>query len=118
MNKFLKGFSFAFAGIWYALKTQVNMRFHLVAAIVVVGAGLFFKLPTIEWFAVGIAITLVWSAELFNTAIESLTDLATKEIHPLAKVAKDAAAGAVLICAVFALLVGLKVFGKYLLALL
>lgn len=115
MKKFLKGFSFAFAGIWYALKTQVNMKFHFIAALVVIGAGFYFDIQDIEWFLVGLAICLVWTAELFNTAIESLTDLVTKEVHPLAKVAKDTAAGAVLISSTFALLLGIHVFWKYLL---
>ena len=117
MKKFLKGFSFAFAGIWYALRTQVNMKFHLIATLIVIAAGFFFKIQNFEWYFVGLSITLVWAAELINTSLESLTDLVTKEIHPLAKVAKDSAAGAVFICSLFALITGIVVFAKYVIAL-
>jgi undecaprenol kinase len=117
MKKFLKGFSFAFAGICYALKTQVNMKFHFIAMLFVLAAGFAFQITDLEWFFIGFAISLVLTAELFNTAIESLTDLISKEIHPLAKASKDAAAGGVLICAIFAFIVGLTVFTKYLIAL-
>jgi diacylglycerol kinase len=117
MKKFLKGFSFAFSGIWYTLRTQGNMKFHLIATFVAIGIGFAFNIQKLEWFFVGLSITLVLAAELFNTAIERLTDLVTKEIHPLAKVAKDAAAGAVLIFSIFALITGIAVFGKYIIAL-
>jgi diacylglycerol kinase len=118
MKKFLKGFSFAFAGIWYALRTQLNMKFHLLATVAVIGAGLLLKIEKIDWFFVGLCVTLVWTAELFNTALETLTDLVAKEIHPLAKVAKDVGAGAVLICSLFALITGILVLGKYIIALI
>ncbi len=114
MKKFLKGFTFAFEGILYALKTQVNMRFHLAASILVLGLAFYFQLTTNEWLFITLAITSVWTAELFNTATEALTDLVTKELHPLAKVAKDCAAGAVLITALFAIAVGGFVFLPYL----
>ncbi|MFT4968551.1 MAG: undecaprenol kinase [Chitinophagales bacterium] len=110
MNKFFKGFYHAFDGIKYAFQTQINMRFHLVVGAIVIVAGIILHLTRIEWAFIALSITLVLSAELFNTAIESLTNLATKEIHPLAKVAKDCAAGAVLITAIFAIIIGCLVF--------
>jgi len=113
MKKFFKGFKFAFEGLFYAFKTQMNMRFHFAAAIVAILLALFFSISLIEWLFILLSIALVISAELFNTAIEALTDLATKEIHPLAKIAKDCAAAAVLIVSVFALVVGVIIFSKY-----
>lgn len=115
MRKFFKGFYHAFDGIKYAFQTQINMRFHILVGVIVIIAGFIFKLTQLEWSLIALAITLVLSAELFNTAIESLTDLATKEIHPLAKVAKDCAAGAVLITAIFAVVIAGLVFVPYLL---
>lgn len=116
MNKFFKGFYHAFEGIKYAFQTQVNMRFHVIVAVIVIMLGVVFKLSVIEWSFIALAITLVLSAELFNTAIESLTDLATQEIHPLAKVAKDCAAAAVLLMAIFAVVIAGLVFVPHFLA--
>jgi diacylglycerol kinase len=115
MKKFLKGFHFAFEGLVHAFKTQVNMRFHLFAAFLVVIFAIYFKITLQEWLWVLLSIALVFSAELLNTALEALTDLASPEIHPLAKIAKDSAAAAVLTLAIFAILVGLIVFLPYLL---
>ena len=114
MKKFFKGFVYAFNGIAYAFRTQVNMRFHVFAGLLVVGTGFYFHITSSEWAIIAIAIGLVISAELFNTAIESLTDLATQEIHPLAKTAKDCAAAAVLVCAILAVILGGIIFIPYL----
>lgn len=111
--KFIKGFKYAFEGIVYAFKTQLNMKFHAMAAILAIALAFYFSINIVEWLFVLLSIALVLSAELFNTAIEALTDLYTRETHPLAKLAKDCAAGAVLIVSIFALLVGIIVFGKY-----
>lgn len=110
MDRFIRSFGFAMAGIFDAFKTQPNFRFHCVAAIFVLFLGLFLEVETYEWLWLVVAIALVLSAELFNTAIESLTDLASPDIHPLAKRAKDAAAAAVLVLALFAIAVGGLVF--------
>lgn len=115
--KFIKGFKYAFEGIVYAFKTQVNMKFHITAAIIAIIMSFYFSITLTEWFFILFCISLVISAELFNTAIEALTDLSSKDIHPLAKIAKDCAAGAVLIVAIFALIVGNLVFCKYIIAL-
>lgn len=110
MRKFFQGFKYAFDGIKHAFQTQINMRFHVLAAAIAIIIGLSFKLSFIEWGFIALAIALVLSAELFNTALEALTDLATQEVHPLAKVTKDCAAGAVLITAIFAAIVACLIF--------
>lgn len=85
------------------------MRIHVVAAAIAVMMGVIGRLTAGEWLWVALSITLVWSAECFNTAIERLTDLYGAERHPLAKAAKDTAAAAVMITAVFAAAVGVAV---------
>jgi len=105
-----QGFSCALAGIVNTLKSEATFKVHLVAALLVVAMGLFFRLTAIEWLWVALSITLVMAAELINTAIESLADLVSSEYHPLIKKTKDAAAGAVLITALFAIISGLVIF--------
>jgi diacylglycerol kinase len=110
MMKFLKGFSYAFNGLKYAFSSQINMKFHILATLFVIAAGLFFKIENWEWIAIVLCISLVMALELVNTAIEKLTDLSTKEIHPLAKIVKDCAAAAVLIAAIGAAVAGCIIF--------
>lgn len=110
MNKFLKGFTHAIDGIASTYKTELNFRFHAAALVVVLFAGLFFELSATEWMWVALSCTLVLAAELFNTALEALSDALSTAYHPLIKRAKDAAAAAVLITALFSLVVGLLVF--------
>lgn len=121
MNKSLNGlakrpwkdtFLAAFNGIAYALRTQRNLRVHMVVTLLVCLFGLVFEIDKYEWLWLGLSITLVIATEMMNTAIESVVDLVTSEWHPLAKVAKDTAAGAVLITAVFAIIVGICVFAE------
>jgi len=106
-----RSFKHAFAGIWVLLSTQHNAWIHALATVVVVVAGLLAELAAWEWCAVVFAIVGVWVAEAFNTALEFLADAAQPEIHPLVKKAKDVAAGAVLLAAVGAVVVGMVVFG-------
>jgi diacylglycerol kinase len=115
---FLHSFKYAFAGLRYGLKTQRNLRFHAVAASAVLIASAGFGVTREEFWRLILAITLVVAAELINTAVELAVDLAMPEPHPKAKAAKDVAAAAVLITAVFALYTGLDVFGGYFLGLL
>lgn len=89
-----------------------------MAIIVSISLSFYFSISLLEWIFILLSIALVVSAELFNTAIEALTDLSSKHIHPLAKIAKDCAAGAVLVVSLFALLVGILIFGKYILMML
>jgi diacylglycerol kinase len=87
------------------------MRFHLAAAFVVVVVASWLRVDALDWLWLSAAITAVWMSELLNTAIEHTVDLVSPEIHPLAKIAKDTAAGAVLVTAVFAVVVGAIVLG-------
>ncbi|EIJ78915.1 undecaprenol kinase [Bacillus methanolicus PB1] len=103
-------FVFALEGIVSSIKKEKNLKIHLVIAAGVIIAGITFSLSAIEWVAVIIAIGGMLALELVNTAIERAVDLVTDEFHPLAKHAKDAAAGAVLIYAVMSAIIGLIVF--------
>ncbi|HTS96674.1 MAG TPA: diacylglycerol kinase family protein [Streptosporangiaceae bacterium] len=107
---FWRSFSFAGQGVWRAVRTQRNMRVHLLAALAAVAAGLILRIGAADWAAVLTVIGLVLTAELLNTVVEALVDLCASEFHPLAKAAKDMAAGAVLIASAAALGVGLAVF--------
>lgn len=112
----LLSFKFAFAGLWVMLKTQHNCWIHAIATATVVGVGLFLHITLQEWALLVIAIMMVWVAEGFNTAIEFLADMVSTEFHPLIKKTKDVAAGAVLIAAIGAVLVGLLLFLPYILS--
>ena len=102
----LDSFNYAITGFIYAVRTQRNMKIHMVAAILVIGFSLFTEITKVELLVLFIAITMVMAAELFNTAIEHAIDATTNHYHPLAKIAKNAAAAAVLITAVNAVIVG------------
>ncbi|MCX5757273.1 MAG: diacylglycerol kinase family protein [Candidatus Hydrogenedentes bacterium] len=111
-----KSFRCALRGVMHVFRTQPNAWIMALATAVVVAAGCFFHVHRIEWALLATAIFLVVVAETMNTAIESLTDLASPERHPLAGQAKDAAAGAVLLTVLFALLTAILVFGPRVLA--
>jgi len=100
----------AMSGIVRAVRTEPHMPIHLMASVLVTAAGFYFSISKMEWLVLLITIALVIGAELINTAIEYAVDLATEEIHPLAKAAKDIAAGAVLVTAVFAVIIGVIIF--------
>jgi diacylglycerol kinase len=107
---FFRSFSFAGQGVWHVVRTQRNMRVHLLAGAAAIVAGLIVRISAADWACIVLAIGLVLTAETLNTVVEALTDLYTGEYHPLAKIAKDAAAGAVLISSVAAVGVGVAVF--------
>jgi diacylglycerol kinase (ATP) len=109
-NTLIKSFQYAYEGILYALRTQRNMRIHWFLATITMTATVVLDVSKADIFAVFFAIALVIGLELINTAIEKTVDLVTLDFHPFAKVAKDAAAGAVLFAAIFAILVGVVVF--------
>lgn len=111
VRKRAASFGYAFRGVGAALRTEVHLWFHAVATVVVVGLGLYFGLARWEWAAVVLAVGAVWCAELVNTAVEAVVNLVSPEFHPLAGRAKDVAAGAVLVMALAALVVGLLIFG-------
>ena len=110
-------FGHAGRGVWSALRSEVHLRFHAVATVVVIGLGFHYGISRLEWALVALATASVWAAELMNTAIEALTDLASPAWHPLAGKAKDVAAGAVLLAVLGAVVVGVLVFGPHFLAL-
>ncbi|SHF48412.1 diacylglycerol kinase family protein [Desulforamulus putei] len=105
MKGFIRSFGYALAGILYAFRTQRNMKVHFAAAISVVTVGLFLRLSPSEWVDVIFAIIFVLAAECINTAVEAAVDVSSPHKHPLAKAAKDCAAGAVLLAAINSLLV-------------
>ncbi|WP_379138182.1 diacylglycerol kinase family protein [Paenibacillus sp. sgz500958] len=109
-KKFWHSFRFAAHGIASAFKSELNMKVHSGLAVVVLLLAALFRLPASSWMFLMLAITLVLTAELLNTAVESVVDLTSPEVHPLAKKAKDTAAGAVLLTAAFALITGIYVF--------
>lgn len=111
LAKFIAGFGYAFSGLWYALRTQRNARVHLAVAIVVTLAGILLRVSALAFAMLYIAIAGVFIAEMFNTVFEICVDLAQPEQHPLAKIAKDVAAGAVLLSAMLAVIIGLFVLG-------
>lgn len=117
-HSFLKSLGFAWSGLRRLVKQERNARIHLVASLAVLLACLLLPLSTAEWLWILLSLALVWMAELFNSAIERLTDLASPERHPLAGAAKDFAAAAVLITAFFSLAVAAFVLLPHLLKLL
>lgn len=110
VRKLLDSFNYAIEGIIYAVRTQRNMRIHMIAALVVLTACFFYDLTKMEILAITITITMVIMAELLNTAIEFAVDATTNYYHPLAKLAKNVAAGGVLVTAINAIVVGYIVF--------
>jgi len=109
-HKRIKSFSYAFKGLYDLVKSEPNARIHLVATIAAVSAGIFFRISNVEWCIILIVIALVWAAEAINTVIEKLADHLFPEYHETARIVKDIAAGAVLVCAIVALICGLIVF--------
>ena len=110
LAKFIAGFRYAFNGLWYALRTQRNVRVHVCIAILAIILGIILHISAIEFAMVFVAITSVFIAEMFNTVFELCIDIAAPDYHPLAKIAKDMAAGAVLLSAMLAVVIGLFVF--------
>lgn len=113
MNKktsLIKTFNYAIDGIIYTLRSQRNMKIHYFVALAVLFFSLFMNLSRIEMIAIFFAISFVVISEMFNTAIEKTVDLITTEYSPLAKIAKDVAAGAVLVSAVNSILVAYLIF--------
>lgn len=109
-NPLYKSFGYAFEGIFTGIKKERNMKIHCLAMAAVVLAGIVFRISIAEWCICLILFGMILSLELINTAIEAVVDLVTEEKKPLAKLAKDTAAGAVLIAAIMAAGVGLLIF--------
>lgn len=111
--KFIAGFGYAFHGLWYALHTQRNARIHAGIAALAILVSIFFHISAVEFAMIFVAITGVFIAEMFNTVIEICVDLASPTYHPLAKIAKDVAAGAVLLNAILSVVIGLFILGPH-----
>ena len=109
-QKLINSFKYAITGIFTAFKTEQNMKIHLLITILVIIFAIVFKITKLEWTLCIIAIAIVFMAELFNTAIETIVDMITQEKNEKAKIAKDVSAGAVLISAIGAAIVGNIIF--------
>ena len=104
-------FRYAFSGWWYVIRTQKNAWIHAAATVCVVVMGIWLHLPLRDWAVLLLTITIVWTAEFLNTALEAVVDLASPQNHPLAKVGKDVGAAAVLIAACSAALIAILILG-------
>ncbi len=111
MRAFLRSFVYAFHGIAWVIRTQRNARVHLAATVIVVAAGFLCRVSPVEWAVLALTIGLVFGAEMLNSVAELAVDLLTNRYHPMAKAAKDAGAGAVLVAAIAAVGVGIAIFG-------
>ncbi len=109
-ENFGQSLAFAFAGVRHALRSQRNLRIHFAFAVAAVLLGFALRISRAEWAVVVALIALVISLELLNTAVEALADLASPTFHPLAKTAKDTAAGAILVAALGSAAAGLIIF--------
>jgi diacylglycerol kinase (ATP) len=108
-----RSFRYAFSGIGYMLRSQHNAWVHLAITVVVCLAGWWFSISAADWRWLIVAIVLVWVAETMNTAFEYVCDVVSPEFHVSVARAKDIAAGAVLICAGGAALIGISTFWPY-----
>ena len=114
----LRSFGHALRGLKVLVQTQHNARIHAVATALVVAAGALLRISPNDWALIALAVACVWAAEALNTAIEFVVDLVSPDRHPLAAKAKDVAAGAVLVAAIGAAVVGAIVFGPHILKML
>jgi diacylglycerol kinase (ATP) len=105
-----ESFIYAISGVIYSLKTQRNMRIHFLAALLVMILSKYLDLKEMEMVAVIFATALVIIAEMINTAVETAVDMITDKFHPLARIAKNVAAGAVLVAVLNAIIIGYVIF--------
>ena len=110
----VRSFRHALSGVVRMIRCQHNAWIHAVATVAVLAAAFFFSVSFADWCWIIVAISIVWTAEALNTAFEFLADAASPEFHPLVRDAKDVAAGAVLITAVAAAIIGALVFWPHL----
>ncbi len=107
----VRSFQYAFQGWWYVIRTQHNAWIHALVSLVVLALAFWLRLSTSDWAILILAIIMVWIAEFMNTAMEVVIDLYSPDIHPLAKVAKDVSAAAVMLGAFGAIVIGLLIMG-------
>ncbi len=112
-GRFFKSFTYSIQGLGYAYKYEQSMFIHVIATICVLAANIFFQVTGMEWLITILAIGMVLSAELMNSAIEAVVDLVTLDIHPLAKIAKDCASAATFVLAVMAAVIGCVIYIPY-----
>ncbi len=110
MRSFLKAFVYAAEGIWETVCSQRNFRFHIIAAVYVTAFSFFYELSKTDYVLLVLTFSSVMASEMINTAIENAVDISVREYNKTAKLAKDAAAGAVLVTAVFAVITGIILF--------
>lgn len=110
MNSIFSSFRHALEGFITAIKTERNMKIHVVIGLLVIILGVYFHLSLLEWAILSLTIGGMLSIELINTAIERVVDLETSEFHPLAKQAKDVAAAACFIFACTSVVIGFMIF--------
>lgn len=113
IKKQIRSFGYAWKGIRQCVGKEQNLSIHLIVTVMVIIAGFFFDITRTEWLIIILCIGVVIAAELFNTAIERLVDLVSPEHNPIAGQVKDIAAGAVLVCAVAAAIIGVIIFLPY-----
>ena len=103
-------FKYAFSGLKYGLINTKNLHVDFVVALLVIVCGFIFQISITEWLIILLCFALVMRLELMNTALEEVVNLASPEIHPLAKISKDVAAGSVLMSAIISAVIGLIIF--------
>jgi diacylglycerol kinase (ATP) len=112
MKSLIKSFIYAGRGIWFCVRRERNFRIHIISTIYVLWFGWSFTLSRVEWAVLLLTLSMVMAAEAVNTAIEHSVDLSSPDINTTARIAKDAAAAAVLICSAFSIIVGVLLFYK------
>ena len=113
-----KSFRYAISGVFKALILCRNLKIHYLVGVIAIVFGFYYRISRLEWAILLLTITLVITLEMINTAIEKVVDLLTQKYHILALIAKDIAAGAVLIASIVAFIIGALIFGPYVLGLL
>lgn len=114
----ISSFSYATKGIIYAVIHERNMKIHIFSGLLVIAFSLYFQIRVYEWVIVILLIGGMLALEMVNTAIEQLVNLVTREVHPVAKIVKDVAAGAVFVYALTTVIIGLIIFIPYLVQLI
>lgn len=107
----LKSFKNALIGWWHVIKTQQNAWIHAVATVIVIMTAFWLELILRDWAVLIVTIAMVWAAEFLNTALEIVVDLASPDLHPLARAGKDVGAASVLIAAASAVIIGILILG-------
>lgn len=106
-----RAFGHAFSGLGYLVRTQQAVLVHIIANILVFGMAVWLELGKADWITLLLTVSILWVAEILNTAVEVVVDMFTEEIHPLAKAAKDLGAAAVMVTATCAIIIGVIVLG-------